>query len=103
MSVGGGLGAAPRIAQVLRDFVPMEELIPSIEAVIKVFDALGNRKNRNKARMKFVIEKLGFEEFKRRWADAYESLGYGRPPLAPIWPGNERIQSRRGRRAMSPS
>src|SRR5919106_5045022 len=45
MSVGGGLGAAPRIGQVLREFVPMDELIPSIEAVIKVFDALGNRKN----------------------------------------------------------
>ena len=45
----------------LRDFTPMDELIPSIEAVIKVFDTLGNRKNRNKARMKFVIDKLGFD------------------------------------------
>ena len=60
MVAGGGLGSAPRIAQLLRDFTPMEELIPSIEAVIKVFDTLGNRKNRNKARMKFVIDKLGF-------------------------------------------
>jgi sulfite reductase (ferredoxin) len=81
MSVGGGLGSAPRIAQVLRDFVPMNELIPSVEAVIKVFDTLGNRKNRHKARMKFVIEKLGFEEFRRRWADAYSAMGYARPDL----------------------
>lgn len=79
MAVGGGLGAAPRIAQVLREFVPMEELIPSIEAVIKVFDNLGNRRNRSKARMKFVIEKLGFEEFKRRWQEAYESMHKSRP------------------------
>ncbi|MBI4401789.1 MAG: sulfurtransferase TusA family protein [Nitrospirae bacterium] len=84
MSVGGGLGAAPRIAQVLREFVLMNELIPTIEAVIKVFDTLGNRKNRNKARMKFVIEKLGFEEFKRRWEEAYASMGHARPDHGPI-------------------
>lgn len=79
MVAGGGLGSAPRIAQVLREFTPIEELIPSIEAVIKVFDTLGNRKNRNKARMKFVIEKLGFAEFKRRWEEAYVSMGHARP------------------------
>ena len=74
MSVGGGLGSAPRIAKTLQEFVPMDELIPSIEAVIKVFDNLGNRKNRSKARMKFVIDKLGFEEFTKRWAEAYQTL-----------------------------
>lgn len=84
MVAGGGLGSAPRIAQVLREFTPMEELLPSIEAVIKVFDTLGNRKNRNKARMKFVIEKLGFDEFKRRWEAAYESMGYKKPSHEPI-------------------
>ena len=84
MSVGGGLGSAPRIAQVLREFVPMNELLPTIEAVIKVFDTLGNRKNRNKARMKFVIDKLGFEEFKRRWEEAYVGMGHARPDHGPI-------------------
>jgi sulfite reductase (ferredoxin) len=84
MVAGGGLGSAPRIAQVLREFTPMDELTPSIEAVIKVFDTLGNRKNRNKARMKFVIEKLGFAEFKRRWEEAYVSMGYARPKHEPI-------------------
>lgn len=84
MVVGGGLGAAPRIAHLLREFVPMDDLIPSIEAVIKVFDTLGNRKNRSKARMKFVIEKLGFEEFRRRWEDAYTSLFGKTPARRPI-------------------
>ncbi len=79
MVAGGGLGSTPRIAQLLREFTPMEELIPSIEAVIKVFDTLGNRKNRNKARMKFVIDKLGFEEFKRRWEAAYTEMGHALP------------------------
>jgi len=84
MSVGGGLGSTPRLAHLLREFVPMEELIPSIEAVIKVFDNLGNRKNRSKARMKFVLDKLGIEEFKKRWEEAYHTLqeaGPTRPSL----------------------
>jgi sulfite reductase (ferredoxin) len=84
MVAGGGLGSAPRIAQVLREFTPLDELIPTIEAVIKVFDTLGNRKNRNKARMKFVIEKLGFAEFKRRWEEAYVAMGYARPANEPL-------------------
>jgi Sulfite reductase, beta subunit (hemoprotein) len=62
----------------------MDELIPTIEAVIKVFDTLGNRKNRNKARMKFVIDKLGFDEFKRRWEEAYVAMGHARPDHGPI-------------------
>lgn len=74
MVVGGGLGSTPRLAKTLREFVPMEELIPSIEAVLKVFDNLGNRKNRSKARMKFVIDKLGFEEFENRWKATYEAM-----------------------------
>ena len=71
VTAGGGLGSAPRIAHLLHEFMPMEDLLPTCDAIIKVFDNLGNRKNRNKARMKFVIEKLGFEEFKRRFEAEY--------------------------------
>ncbi|MEX0830708.1 MAG: sulfurtransferase TusA family protein [Nitrospirales bacterium] len=74
MVVGGGLGATPRLAKTLREFVSMEELIPSVEALLKVFDNLGNRKNRSKARMKFVLDKLGFEEFSKRWKETYDSM-----------------------------
>ncbi len=84
MTVGGGLGSTPRLGQVLREFVPMDELIPTIEAVLKVFDTLGNRKNRHKARMKFVIDKLGFAEFTRRWEEAYVAMGHARPDRPPI-------------------
>ncbi|TLY20782.1 MAG: sulfite reductase [Nitrospirae bacterium] len=66
VTAGGGLGATPRIAHLLYEYLPMEDLLPLCEAILKVFDNLGNRKNRHKARMKFVIDKLGFEEFKRR-------------------------------------
>src|SRR3989441_2023416 len=66
VTAGGGLGSTPRIAHLLYESLPMEDLLPLCEAVLKVFDNLGNRKNRHKARMKFIIDKLGFEEFKRR-------------------------------------
>lgn len=59
--VGGGLGANPRLAQRLEDFTPAERLLPTIEALVRVFDRLGERKNRNKARLKFLLEKLGMQ------------------------------------------
>ena len=65
VSVGGGLGAAPMIAQVLDEFVPESELLRVIEATIRIFDRHGERKNRNKARIKFVVKRLGIEEVRR--------------------------------------
>ena len=65
VSVGGGLGAAPRIADVLVEFIPVGEQLRTIEAVIRVWDRLGERRNKNKARIKFLIAKLGIDEFRR--------------------------------------
>ncbi len=65
VSVGGGLGAAPRVAEVLVDFIPVQEQLRTIEAVIRVWDRLGERRNKNKARIKFLIAKLGIDEFRR--------------------------------------
>ncbi len=63
--VGGGLGAQPRVADVLEEFLPAGLLIPTTEAIVRVFNDHGNRKIRSKARMKYVLWRLGFEEFKR--------------------------------------
>ncbi len=60
--VGGGLGAQPAMAYVAHEFLPEDQVIPYIEAVIRVFDRYGERTNRNKARLKFLIAKIGFEE-----------------------------------------
>ena len=60
--LGGGLGAQPAIASVVHEFLPEDEMIPFIEAVIRVFDRYGERNNRNKARMKFLVAKIGLEE-----------------------------------------
>lgn len=63
--VGGGLGSSPRVAKLMYDFLPVEELIPLGESIIRVFDRYGERKIRMKARLKFLVEKLGFEKFKQ--------------------------------------
>lgn len=61
---GGGLSTMPRKAPVIREFVTFDEYLVLAEAILRVFDRTGNRKNRNAARMKFVIEKIGFPAFK---------------------------------------
>jgi sulfite reductase (ferredoxin) len=61
--VGGGLGAQPVLAHPVYDFLPEERVIPFIEGVLRVFDRHGERNNRNKARLKYLINKLGIEEF----------------------------------------
>lgn len=63
--VGGGLGTIPQQAKVLSDFVPEEELLPVTQAVCRVFARLGEKKNRNRARIKFLVEQLGINEFTR--------------------------------------
>lgn len=61
--IGGGLGAQPFLAQVAYEFLPVTELIPFIEASIRIFDRFGERNSRNKARMKYLISKIGLESF----------------------------------------
>ncbi len=63
--VGGGLGSVPYPAALISEFVPEEELLPMSQAVARVFARLGERENRSKARIKFLVKKLGVEEFKR--------------------------------------
>jgi sulfite reductase (ferredoxin) len=63
--VGGGLGAVPYPATLVDEFVPEEELLPLAQAVCRVFGRLGEKENRSRARIKFLVKKLGAEEFKR--------------------------------------
>ncbi|HEY4375791.1 MAG TPA: nitrite/sulfite reductase, partial [Acidimicrobiales bacterium] len=64
--IGGGLGANPYPALALEDFTPRHELLATCEAVLRVFDHTGNRDNKLRARMKWVIQTLGFEEVQRQ-------------------------------------
>ncbi|MBS1528725.1 MAG: nitrite reductase [Bacteroidetes bacterium] len=63
--LGGGLGAQPFIAALVEEFLPEDQLMPYIESVIRVFDRYGERNNRNKARLKYVIQRLGLDEVVR--------------------------------------
>lgn len=63
VSLAGGLGAQPRMADNASDFLPENQLIPFIEATLRVFDRHGERNSRSKARLKFLLAKIGFEAF----------------------------------------
>ncbi|NET09239.1 MAG: nitrite/sulfite reductase, partial [Symploca sp. SIO2B6] len=65
MYVGGGLGAVPFLAKLFDEFVLPEELLPLSQAIARVYARLGEKQNRNKARIKFLIQKLGIDEFRR--------------------------------------
>lgn len=63
--LGGGLGSQPHHAELLSEFVPVNQIIPTAEGVIRVFDRYGERAKRLKARMKFLIKEIGKDEFLR--------------------------------------
>ena len=63
--VGGGLGAVPHPAVLFDEFIPEEEILPLSQAISRVFARLGEKKNRARARLKFLVAKLGIDEFRR--------------------------------------
>src|SRR5438067_11166732 len=80
MYVGGGLGAVPYQAKLFDGFVPPEELLPLAQAIARVFARHGEKKNRNRARIKFLIQDLGIEQFKQLVLEERKNL-----PLDPRW------------------
>ena len=89
--VGGGLGAVPYQAKLFDSFLPVEEMLPTVQAVCRVFARLGEKKNRARARLKFLVASLGVDEFRRlvleerqklptdaRWTGLVSALEAGR-------------------------
>ncbi|MBI4443398.1 MAG: nitrite/sulfite reductase [Acidobacteria bacterium] len=74
--MGGGLGPIPHQARLFSEFVPAEKMLPVAQAVARVFARLGEKKNRAKARMKFLVAKLGIEEFVRQVREEQEKLPF---------------------------
>lgn len=87
MVVGGGLGPLPVEAHVLDEFVPVERLVSRCEAVLRLFNTHGNRKNKNKARLKFVVRERGWdwvkEEIERNYQDILAHGGISTPEVVP--------------------
>ncbi|WP_033073444.1 nitrite/sulfite reductase [Sphingopyxis sp. MWB1] len=82
--VGGGMGRTPMIAPLIKDFVPLEDLLSYTEACLRVYNRYGRRDNIYKARIKILIHELGAEEYARQveeeWAHV-KTLGID-PPRA---------------------
>ncbi len=64
--VAGGLGANPHPAQALEEFTSRDDLLPTIEAALRVFDRAGNRDNKLRARMKWLVDTIGIDELRAR-------------------------------------
>ena len=64
--VGGGLGRTPMIGKVLYDFVASEDLLPTLEAIVSVYNLLGRRDNKYKARIKITVHENGIEDIRAR-------------------------------------
>ena len=71
--VGGGLGRTPMIGKVLYDFVKYEDLLPTLEAIVSVYNVLGRRDNKYKARIKITVHENGIEDIRAR-VDAQYAL-----------------------------
>jgi sulfite reductase (ferredoxin) len=63
--MAGGLGAQPFLASPIFDFLHEDQIIPYAESLLRVFDRYGERTNRNKARLKYLVQKLGLDEVLR--------------------------------------
>ncbi len=87
VTVAGGLGPLPTEAQVLMEFLPADRIVNLCEAVLRIFNTHGNRKNKNKARLKFVMRERGFEWLKdaieREYADILANGGIPMPDEVP--------------------
>jgi len=64
--IAGGLGANPHAAQALEEFTPRGELLPTLEATLRTFDHYGNRDNKLRARMKWLVDTMGIDELRER-------------------------------------
>ena len=63
IDVGGGQGRTPIIAETIRDFLPKQDLLPYLEAILRVYNMLGRRDNIYKARIKILVQSEGLERF----------------------------------------
>lgn len=76
--VGGGLGSVPYKAKLFDEFLPEAELLPTMQAISRVFARLGEKRNRARARLKFLIAHLGIEVFKKMVAEERTKLPHDR-------------------------
>jgi len=72
--VGGGLGRTPIIGQVLRDFLPKDELLAYLTAALRVYNRYGRRDNKYKARIKILVQETGIDKFREQVESEFKSI-----------------------------
>lgn len=72
--VGGGLGRTPMVGKVVREFLPKADLLPYVEAVVSVYNLLGRRDNKYKARIKITVHENGLEKIQELVEARFEQL-----------------------------
>ena len=90
--VGGGLGATPMIGHCIREFLPREDLLSYLEAVLRTYNELGRRDNKAKARIKILVHKYGAAEFARIVEEEFAHID-GHGDLKRLEPELERIKT----------
>ena len=81
--VGGGQGRTPMIGYVVRDYLPVPQLLAYLEAVLRVYNQLGRRDNLYKARIKILVHETGREEFTRLVEEEFARIANEDPPALP--------------------
>jgi len=83
---GGGMGRTPMIAPMIREFVPLDQLITYSEACLRVYNRYGRRDNKYKARIKILVHELGKEEYTRQVEEEFAHLLQQgiEPPIAEL-------------------
>lgn len=82
VSVGGGLGRTPMIGKVLRPFLPKADLLPYLDAILRVYNLAGRRDNKYKARIKILVHEKGMD-----WMRAEVEAQF--PPLKAAYLGGD--------------
>jgi sulfite reductase (ferredoxin) len=74
--LGGGLGSQPSHAELLTEFIPVNQIIPTTEGILRIFDRYGERAKRLKARLKFLLKEIGKDEFLRLVDEEKKALSH---------------------------
>jgi sulfite reductase (NADPH) hemoprotein beta-component len=91
VTVGGGLGRTPMLGRVIRDWLPQADLLPYVEAILGVYNQLGRRDNKYKARIKIAVHEMGLETLKELVEARFvETRGSSRAWTRTCWPASRR-------------
>jgi sulfite reductase (NADPH) hemoprotein beta-component len=81
--IGGGLGRTPMLGKTVREFLPKADLLPYLEAILQVYNLLGRRDNKFKARLKILVHEAGIDEVKGKIEAAFEANRLWMKPARP--------------------